>query len=255
VFSIGEAEKLAALDRIAPWIERPDLKAICVDRIARNGKQTKVRGSDIFPEVLEHFQEPREQAVLDSILLAHGDAGGTISIRASFEDGPGGPVADQKFRIGLVNRGAGTATGSKGPAAATEALATSITGMSDSLRRSHDELGSRFIDALQDHAGQNRDTFTEQLQNHHAYQSEILRLQLQVSNLEHQIRFMEHTQSTSMDAEQWAGLLKEVAPVAGKVLEGLIGAFSGRAEPGPELVAPPNGAAAPPGVPPEAPSV
>ena len=245
MFAISEAERAAALDRIAPWLDRSDLKFICVDRIARNGRQSKIPGSDIYPEVIEHMADPKEQAVLDAVLSAHGDVGGTISIRANFEDGPGGKVAPGRFRLGLVNRGAGRTTGSKGPAAATEALATSITGMTDSLRQSHDELGGRFIDALQEHAGQNRDGFAEQLQHHHSYQSEILRLQLEVSRLEHQVRFMEHAQSSSLDAEQWAAIVKEVGPVVGKVVEGLIGAFG---TPSPELPSPPSTPKPDPGV-------
>ena len=54
MYEIGEPQRLAARDKISTWLDREDLKRIVVERI-RNGRQTQVRGSDIFPEVIEHM--------------------------------------------------------------------------------------------------------------------------------------------------------------------------------------------------------
>ena len=254
MYEIGEPQRLAARDKISTWLDREDLKRIVVERI-RNGRQTQVRGSDIFPEVIEHMPEPRDGSVLEAILLAHGDLGGTIQIRAEFlptEDGK--TPSDQRFRIGLSASSPGTKTGSKGADAAAEALAGSMQKMNETLRGSHDELTGRLVEVLQGHNDRQEGTLRNQMEMTHTYNAEILRLQLQVTELKGEIRLMEFFNEQQTDPSQWAGLLKDLIPVAGDAIGNVVRSWQGS----PAAVAAPdvpeNGAGAPESAPPEAPA-
>ena len=104
MYQIGDAQRLAALDKLAGWLDRGDVKRMMVDRIGRGGRQNLIRGSEIYPEHLAHMPEPRENAILDQVLMAHGDVGGTIQIRCEFEAPDDGkkPPSPQRFRLGLT---------------------------------------------------------------------------------------------------------------------------------------------------------
>ena len=228
MYQIGDAQRLAALDKLSAWLDRGDVKRLLVDRIGRGGRQNLIRGSEIYPEHIEHMPEPREQAILDQVLMAHGDVGGTIQLRCEFDAPEGGsPPSPQRFRIGLTRTGPGSNTGSKGTDAAAEALSSSIASMTDQLRRSHDDLSGRFVDALQEHSKAQGAGFEDRLSMLHGYNAEILRLQLQVTELRSDLRFAELA-SQGSDPSEWAALLRELLPVAGAALEGLVGAFKGQ---------------------------
>ena len=229
-YNIGDAQRLAALDKLSAWLERGDLRRIVVDRIGRGGRQNLIRGSEVYPEHIEHMPEPREQAILDQVLLAHGDVGGTIQLRCEFEAPEDGapPPSAQRFRVGLSRQGPGRATGSKGSDAAAESLSSSISAMTDQLRRSHDDLSGRFVDVLQEHSKGQLLGFEDRLGMLHTYNAEILRLQLQVTELKSDLRLQEFL-GNQTDPSEWVAVIREILPVAGKALEGLVGSFKGPA--------------------------
>jgi len=223
---IGDAQEQVALDKLGAWLERGDLARICVHRITRAGKQNLIRGSELYRETLDSFPEPRERAVLDQILGAHGDVGGTIQLCAEFapqEEG-GSPPSPQRHRVGLTRSRPGGRTGSKGGDAAAEALSASMSAMTDQLRRSHDELSGRFVDALQDQTKAQGESFEQRLSMHHSYQGHILELQLRVSELTFQLQ-MQEALSAQGNNNHFVELAKELIPIAGDAMQGVVAAW------------------------------
>ena len=221
-----EAARLAALDKIATWLERDDLARILVDRIGRGGKQNMIRGSEITTDVIAHMGEPKEHAVLEAVLGAHGDLGGTIQLRCEFLAPEGGTApSPQRHRIPLGSRPASTRSNSRGADAAAEALADSMQSMTNSLRESHDGLSVRLVESLERHAGVQSAELRQQMDMSLAYNAEILKLQLRISELSGELRLHEilSAQQAQTDPGQWTELLKELIPVAGDALGSIFG--------------------------------
>mgnify|MGYP006406761173 FL=1 len=242
MFEIGVPQEMAARDRLGGWLERDDLKRIVVDQIGRGGRQTQIRGSDLFPEVIEHMPEPKEQSVLEAILLAHGSRGGTIQIRAEFHPAAEGetPPSSQKFRIGLAPTSPGSKTGSKGADAAAESLASSLQKVTSSVRESNEELTGRLVDVLQGHQTRQEGSLRDQMNMSHSYNAEILRLHMQVQELKSEIRIRDVIDDQSQDPSVMMNLIKDIIPVAGDALSSLVASWNGKPQiaPAPEAPAP-----------------
>ena len=252
MFEIGVPQQLAAKDKLAGWLDREDLKRLVVDRIGRGGRQTQIRGSDLFPEVIEHMPEPKEAAVLEAILLAHGEGGGTIQIRAEFHppDNETPAPSPQKFRIGLSATNAGSKTGSKGSDAATESLANSLQKVTSSVRESNEELTGRLVDALQGPQARQEGSLRDQMTMSHSYNAEILRLHMQVQELKSEIRIRDVIQDQAQDPSVMMNLIKDIIPVAGEALSGLVASWNGKPQISAAPDVPSNGAGAPESPPP-----
>ncbi len=217
-YQLREGQQSLVEQTINTWLEDDALVLLRLRRVARGGKAvTFIEGAE-----MERAEAIRLDgaSILAGYVEAYGVAAGTYELLALFStEGEKDRQAKRRFSLHRTPKGSAHPD-SKGPEAATEALAGSLGGLVDGLANRQGQIVSSFMASLQESQSRSDEASERRLSEHATYQQEILRLHAELSRVhaELAIERILAEQSGGIPPEAWIKLMEEGVPLIGNLV-------------------------------------
>jgi hypothetical protein len=206
MYRIPDARRAQLCESLTTWLSSEEFTELAVAR--KTGSSESLQGS-MDADELGHIGDPSE--ILDEVVERWGASGGTFILRAIFgrDSGNGNKPKQMATRkMQLVRARAEQRTPSRGAESGVESLSTSLSGALDTLQRQVVSQGEQQAGLMQGLLQRTDDQNLTRVQEITGYQTQIMDLQVQLSE-EKMLRII---------AEQDPGVSQEVVVMGMQIL-------------------------------------